>query len=231
LNIDYLQVGNGRLGSLIANRVKKHLKGDIRFARIDPVRGLILPTNTRSQIKINRLVICISPSVRNPWCWRDLLFGLSAQVVNGEIEIGQLLMISSTRVYDGIERGIVTAETQPVAVSEKAEALLEAENTIRSLAKYHHIFRPSGLYGKSYQKYSQILKLSDSNKPFRFGVDEQQVADQVMLRIQQETSVCSIALLTDSCGYYKGQKKSFEQIEKYSVQGRVLKNSVIEYQA
>lgn len=166
-DLDYLQVGKGRLGGLIAEHVQQALapafaeKPDNHFARIDAQAGLTDSDGSPLSGVIDRLVICISPERRKSWQWDQLLLGMIEQKARGELKINQLVFISSTGIYDGISQGMISVDTLPKAQSERSRCLLVAENHIKLLADNYHILRCSGLYGAGYQKYSTMLSMTE----------------------------------------------------------------------
>jgi len=225
VNLDYLQLGNGRLGSLIADEVEKHLKLKVEFARVDSNFGLMVPRLSQTKSRIKNLVICISPTKHNHWLWSELFLGMAEQVLNQEIQIEKLIMISSSRVYDGNSKGIITAQMKPQPNSVRAKQILEAEHQLKGMANSYHIIRCAGLYGGSYKKYADILRNGNKDNVFRFGVNVNQVAQQVVESLKSDVGTCRILLLTDGYGYLNGYKRPFNEIEVFSDKMRLLKNS------
>lgn len=231
-DIDYLQVGKGRLGGLIAQQVKHSLGqiDEIQTARIDPDTGLIDLKGSSLTGAINRLVICISAGKKQSWQWHQLLTGMLAQKDRGELKINQLIFISSTAVYDGIQRGVVCVDTPAIARSERAKSLLRAENQIKLLANTFHIVRCSGLYGRDYQKYLAILSSpalskasvsQDDDQP-RFGVNVESVAETVLDRLRQNSHTSSYSLLTDGYCYFQGHKTAIGEANELALKHRLL---------
>jgi hypothetical protein len=237
-DIDYVQVGQGRLGGLIAQSVAESLgkNTDIHYARIDAKVGLINAKGLSLNGSINQLVICVSPKPDRSWQWHQLLIGMLEQKARGELTINQLVFISSTRVYDGIGHGIVYPDTPAIAHSENAKSLLLAEKQITQLARTFHILRCSGLYGHQYQKYSTILAsltgLSHSDlaqspvrraaeRP-RFGVNVEAIGKTVVERLKQDCGASSYSLLTDGYCYYQGTKIPIQQTARFASKYRLL---------
>jgi len=224
--MQYLQIGLGRLGSLIIKQVKASTNLTINYARIDPKIGLINSNANPIKGEIEQLVLCISPSQSSPWQWDQILNGIIKQVAEKELKISQLVFISSTHVYDGLSSGIICAKTPVNASSERAKALLKAEQQIEKLASSFHIMRCSGLYGKNestYQKYRDILTQNDNKT--RFGVDIEEVANLVVTKLKQNNQVSSYSLLTDGYCYLNGEKITVDEATHLSDQHRLLINS------
>ncbi len=231
-DINYLQVGKGRLGGLITQQVK-HSPGqidEIQYARINAGTGLIDLKGYPLTGVINRLVICISPGQKQAWQWHQLLKGLLGQKDRGELKINQLIFVSSTRVYDGIPRGMVSVDTPTIARSERAKSLLMAENHIKLLSNSFHIVRCSGLYGREYQKYSSILSrvaiskisYSQGDDQPRFGVNVESVAKTVLERLSQTGQTSSYSLLTDGYCYFQGHKIAIGEANQLASRYRLL---------
>lgn len=224
----YLQIGKGRLGRLVARQVKASTNLPINYARIDPKVGLIDSANQPIKGTIEQLVLCISPSKSSPWSWHEILNGIAEQVAKNQLTINQLIFISSTRVYDGITSGIITAEIPVKASSKRAIAILRAEQQIEKLASSFHILRGSGLYGKNgsaYQKYLDILTKNDNKT--RFGVDIEEVAQVVVEKLKETSRVSTYSLLTDGYCHFNGKTMSIEEANHLSSQHRLLVNSQI----
>lgn len=241
--IDYLQVGKGRLGNLIAEHVLRELSNTskVQFARIDAQAGLTDPDGVPLNAVINCLVICVAPGRSGCWQWHQLLLGMLKQKACGGLKINKLIFVSSTRIYDGIEQGIIAVETPPKAKSERGKQLLMAENQIKQLAKNYHILCCSGLYGGSYQKYWSILspeldastmdssveaslphKTSAEITQPRFGVHVDSVAQAVVHRIGLDCSNSSYSLLTDGYCYFEGYKIPVEKVRDFCEKYRLL---------
>ena len=227
---EYVQIGHGRLGQLIADSVKQRgLVSKVNFARISESIGLCdLQGNVLSGI-VEKLVICISPSSNSQWQWSEILQGVEKQVNENKLVIHQLVFVSSTRVYDGIDAGIITASTVAIAKSQAGLNLLKAEEQVKKLATNAHILRCSGLYSenhKVYQKYFQIL-FSDSTKA-RFGVDVEQVVHKVVALItQKKIQGCfyQYCLLTDGNCYINAEKLKLTEPKVALLSKRLLKMS------
>jgi len=223
-SLKYVQVGKGRLGRVIANRVKQTAV----FAKIDADLGLQIPAFSEQKYVIENLVICISPSTKNSWDWADILKGILQQVLIGQLKINRLIFISSTRVYEGIERGIVDATTQAISKTSKGVSLLAAEKIVAQIAQQYHILRCSGLYGEGYKKYLSILSQCKKEQT-RFAVSIEQVADEVVGKLAQATSEpSSCTLLTDGYCYFQGDKMLIQEAMLLSLQHKIFKASCTE---
>jgi len=226
--IQYVQVGQGRLGGLIAKAVEAQFS-NIHFAKIDQAQGLLNQAGLPLTGTIERLVICISPGKQKNWSWLNILQGLESQLHAGDLIVHQLIFISSTRVYDGIDFGLITAKTKAVAKSPTGLELLKAEQMIKSFANNVHILRCSGLYSEYlpiYQKYFEIL-LAKSNK-IRFGVNVEQVVDKVLefvLPLNTVKQASSYHLLTDGHCYVNGKKIMLSEFKLKLTSMRVLEFS------
>ncbi|MCW9016387.1 MAG: sugar nucleotide-binding protein [Kangiellaceae bacterium] len=214
--------GKGRIGlPLVQELFAKGLKPE--FARIDPDSGLI---GIELNKPIDKLVICIS-SAGKSWTWDSIFSGLKRQVENRAVAIKALIYVSSTRVYDGIENGFVDKSTTPVADSIRAQSLLNAEATIKSIAAVSYVIRPSGLYGADYQRYLSILHAAEE-KP-RFGTHQQALVDRLTELVLLKNLSNGAEILTDGMLYFKGAKlkceKDTDDVFKLSQQFRVLLNS------
>ena len=211
------------MGQVIVNKINQ----EIVFARINTNDGLQVQNLQAQNLIIEHLVICISPSSKNIWDWINILQGVLQQVLTGQLKINRLVFISSTRVYDGIERGIVEASTQAVSHSHKGKSLLAAEQLIPQLADQYHILRCSGLYGEGYQKYLAILSECRKQQT-RFAVSLDEVAEEVVSKIENgNQSSCS--LLTDGYCYFEGKKISMLDAMSLSAQHKILRASCTEF--
>ena len=216
--------GKGRIGRPLAQELfDKGCKPE--FGYIDPDNGLI---GVQLDKPIDKLIICIS-SAGKTWSWDGVFAGLKQQVVENALLINQVIYVSSTQVYDGIETGLVDELTTPVAGSARARDLLTAEAMIQTIAKSTYIIRPSGLYGTDYQRYQPIL-LAAEDKP-RFGTHQQAVVDRLTELTQLKRYSNGAEILTDGNLYFKGAKvkceKHSDKVLELSQQYRVLLSSKI----
>jgi len=239
LYLDIVMVGQGRLGKRIAFEVgrlttKQIVHKKISLARIDPLSGLFLndrvKTVDKGHLLINHLIICIAPKAassmlkmaKNHWSWSNILNGVLNQVKARQLTIKQLIFVSSTRVYDGIEKGRINASITARSNSERGRALIVAEQTIELLTERFHILRCSGLYGEEYSKYGAVLaKQSDQ---LRFGVASERVASTVAELIDSSVA-SSYSLLTDGFAYYRGERITVAQACQLAGDRRILINS------
>ncbi|MET1256323.1 hypothetical protein [Aliikangiella maris] len=226
-------VGKGRIGLALSEELTANGL-NFQHARIDCLKGLFFPDDDFiSSIQV--LVICISArqkSKQGPsWSWHQIFEGLSAQIAAGKLVVQNLIFVSSTRVYEAIDKQIVNAKTSPKTHSEGGEGLAVAENILLRAVNNTYIMRCSGLYGDLYPVYTPIL-LSGKEKA-RFGIDAAEVvsklAQLVKSAIYQDLQK-TIALLTDTFVYYEGAclnwEKDFSQIKKLSRTFRILQDSV-----
>lgn len=231
INHPYVQVGQGRLGRLIVNGAKSsNYISDIQLAEIDENIGLCHLEGAVLNGIVERLVICISPSVKKPWQWNDILKGLEKQVKKKQLVIGQLIFISSTRVYDGIDSGTITAETPAIAKSQAGLNLLKAEETLKRLAKNTHFLRCSGLFSDNlniYQQYYQILLAATNPEKVRFALNVAQVVKKVINILTQ--TIChnylNYYLLTDGYCHVNGKRLNITDPQVILLTKRLLKLS------
>ncbi len=247
--IEYLQVGTGRLGTLIARRyLDSEIKqseteqseirqsegvigpSKVTYAKIDPATGLINSQGQAMNCVVERMVICISPGQSHSWQWHSLLAGILRQVKKGTVKINQLAFISSTSVYDGITSGVVSAETMPLSHSDRAVSLLKAESQVEQLSDCVHILRCSGLYqtlGSNYQKYLNILKQDSlgNDSKLRFGVDIDDVAEATINWLTKNNLTSCYSILTDGFCYLNGKKLRLESANHFLKKSKLLVNS------
>lgn len=228
--IPYLQIGRGRLGSTIIEMIKSEpqlarlVASTAKFnVRLNPKNGLSLVSSSIEPVKIDKLLICIAPGVNKKWSWNDIFSGLMNQVKLQQLFINEIIFISSTRVYDGISSGIVTAQTSPKPQSDRAEGLVIAEKQLAQLAKTHCFLRCCGLIGEQYLRFQEILQQPDDK--VRFAVGIQQVAEKVIERLSITRPVDQYSIVTDGGCYYRGDRLAFEQSSFLSKDHRLLKQS------
>ncbi|RMH43491.1 MAG: hypothetical protein D6694_07020 [Gammaproteobacteria bacterium] len=216
-------VGNGRLGAAWRYELNK-LGVSLSQSRLDPTYGL---TDIRGTI--DHLIVIIANRHRTgqpKWSWRSILKGLGQQVERRQLTITHLTLVSSTRVYDGVTSGIVTAATPACPQSEQGLGLFIAESLARRIAKYSHIVRASGLYGPNYPTYQAILKRS-ADRP-RFGVHETVVKQTLTELLTTPIFDHTIDLLTDGFCYYGDQRYKVPHhpfIAQLATQHRILMRS------
>lgn len=212
-NYNYVQVGRGRLGQAIINSLQhsqlsqQYEKLSIApvLARIDETDGLLFkndPQVITEPISIELLVICIAPGRPAKWQWNDILRGITAQVEAGLLRIAKVVYISSTRVYEGYQSGVVTANSKPMANSERGRALLAAEDCAIALAKSALIVRCAGLNGPLYKVYSQSLQETSSR--MRFAVTISQIGNDIASHLIEPAKGLHYLLLTDGFAYVDG---------------------------
>jgi len=226
--------GHGRIGGALLEKLGvQELPVSVWRARIDPEQGLYCQEATLPA-QIDLLIICISagqkskPSTR--WQWRQIFAGLTRQLHSGAVTVKNIVMVSSTRVYEAIEQGIVTAHTSASSCSEQGKGLVIAEQELMALPAQVRILRASGLYGVGYPVYRPILK-AGLTKP-RFGVDSAEVVARLYQSVVAaiDGRFCGqIEVLTDGGVYFEGEcfywPEDRPRIEVLAKQYRILLNS------
>lgn len=223
--------GQGRIGLPLSQRLKAN-NIDFEFSRLDPKRGLVSSSVLEQPIKL--LVVAIANGQRGgntpAWYWHEIYDGLLQQLDEGSIQIENIVMVSSTRVYDGIDTGIVSAQTPAESVSEKGEQLIDAEKVLLGSSMKARILRCSGIYGEGYHQYKPIMR--EAKGRCYFGVDVESIIQRLYECVRgslQNNYVQGIELLTDDKVYYEGRALNFEQdlrqVLLLSQQFRILKNS------
>jgi hypothetical protein len=223
VTLNYVQAGRGRLGQKIADAWQEsdcsaQPNSTPVFARVDQEHGLafeFLTKKPEDKVLIKLLVICISSGRPQKWQWQDIFGGLARQVVSGQIEIARVIYISSTRVYDGIESGLVHAGVTPVASSERARQLIVAEEQVCRLSQSVDIIRCAGLYGDGYSVYTE--KLKEFSTRVRFAVTLSQVIDEVAGLFNSQAKGCHYSLLTDGFAYLEGAKIDLAEANRLQV--------------
>jgi len=219
--------GKGRLGQLIAAALQQQ-NACCEYARVDGVRGLVHDDKPMLGV-VDTLIICFVPKhEENKSGWQGLLNGLQQQVQSQSLQINRVLFISSTAVYEAIEKGFVSAQTPVSGISIRSKGLLEAEKIVPQLSANSAIFRLTGLVGPGYNKYDPITYSND--KP-RQAVDTRAVTREVAKWFLQPSSGHCIEVLTDGMIYWQGKKldaeKEVEAIETLSKKFRLLKPSIV----
>ena len=227
--------GSGRIGGQLQQLLGSY-QVPFMTARLDSQQGLYnaqAPLPTRFKV----LVICISAghktnARRKPWQWDQILRGLVAQIESQQLQIESLVLVSSSRVFEAIECGIVTAATRPRANSAQGQALISAEQQLLSCQTNTVILNCSGLYGRDYSRYTPIL-LAAEDKP-RFGIDAAEVAYLLAQLVSQglASSLTSQRhLLTDGRTYYRHRQLNYADdkaaVEALAGRYRVLINSKV----
>ncbi len=219
--------GKGRLGQLIVAALQQQ-NIPCEYARVDTERGLIQNNQVITGV-IDTLIFCFVPKHdQNKSGWQGLLNGLLNQVRNGDLKIQRVLFISSTAVYEEVEKGFVDAHTPVTGSGVRSRGLLEAESIIPQLSANSVIFRLTGLVGPGYNKYDPVTYSND--KP-RQAVDTRAVAHEVVNWFSKKQSGNCIEVLTDGIIYWQGSKldtlKDHQQTEKLSKEYRLLKPSIV----
>ncbi len=221
--------GQGRIGARVGFLLAE--KGiPYQIARIDPIEGIC---GTYKHIKV--LLICISAGQKRKqaarWLWKDIFSGLCRQVTSKTLTVEQIILVSSTRVYEAIESGFVTASTLPNADSEAGKGIIYAEQQLMALPVHLAILRCSGLFGELYPKYTPIL-MSAKDKP-RFGINAEAVIARLVTVVQQagiNQFSSQVELITDgnvyyqSCCYEAQTEELF--VAKLAKHHRILLNSI-----
>lgn len=218
--------GKGRIGSKVHSQLAEAGYQSEHY-RIDPHLGLINDSDQLPKL-IDLLIISISPAKsQQKWQWGEIFSGLHQQVKSGDICIKHIIYVSSTRVYDGIETGLVTASSQTIPGTEKAQNLFKAEQTLQAVAEHVSIVRCCGLIGNGYEKYQSIL-LTAEDRP-RFAVDIEEVTRFIVTKAKDNTVRSSISLLTDGKVHYNKQAYSFDKdkalISTLANEHKILVNS------
>lgn len=226
--------GKGRIGGKIA-QIFDEKNIQYKSARIDSEKGLL--SSVRGEM-IDLLIICISAGHRREgsarWSWQDIFHGLEKQVINNDVVIKNVIMVSSTRVYEAYDNGIIDASSPTKTNTENGLAIQHAENILSKVSDSCRLLRCSGLYGESYKVYEPILK-SGRDKP-RFGV----LVEVVIERLYQLTKDLLVGnfnsgneLLTDGYAYFEGKCLQWQADEKYieelSQSFRILKKSIDDF--
>lgn len=218
--------GKGRIGAKVYAKLTE-LGHQPDYYRIDPQLGL---TNYSEKLPdvIDLLVISISPAKsQKKWQWNEIFSGLNQQIKNGEIVIKHIIYVSSTRVYDGIESGLVSASSRTIAGSEKAHELYHAEQALQAMCECVSVIRCCGLIGNGYEKYQSILETAE-DRP-RFAVDIEDVIRLIISKATDNNARSSITLLTDGKVHYKKQAYLFDEdkafIETLAKEHKILVNS------
>lgn len=219
-----LVVGNGRIGKNLSKSLI-NLGYECSSHRLDPNSGIDFHNYKSDLPKI--LVICISAVGKN-WTWDIVLNGLLKQISEGEICFSQIVLVSSTRVYEGYLKGIVTAQSHESVKSIKAIQILAAEKALLDCELNSWIIRCSGLYGEDYPKYTPIMRAAE-DKP-RSGVQTSQVVDSICELISEFEMFGGkngVQLLTDGFCYFKGRKykEDTNEVLQLSKQYRILRAS------
>ncbi|WP_444995742.1 hypothetical protein [Aliikangiella sp. IMCC44359] len=233
-NRELVICGRGRIGGALAESLRSLNIQVINDGRIDSELGLIFSESC--QVKnIGLLVICISARQKsnNPqtWQWKNIFRGLIKQINSQQISVKNIVMVSSTRVYEGIKKGIVTAKTTPEVLTEAGQGLLEAEKQLNTCFGINLlILRCSGLYGALYPVYTPILKAGEGK--VRCGVEAESVVQRlvdVVKHSQKNNLRSGVELLTDNKVYWGGKcfcfEQDTEQINLLAQTQRLLKNS------
>jgi len=214
-------VGSGRIGKPLNSK----LSGSgykCHSLRIEPQTGIELSDIEFTKPSI--LIICIS-AVGKPWTWDKVLNGLLAQIRNKEIYLNQIILVSSTRVYEGHTEGMVTSQESVAAESAKAAQIIVAEDALLECSVDSWIIRCSGLYGKDYPRYTPIM-IAAEGKP-RSGVQTEQVVEEIyqfIRAIPEFGSKNGIQLLTDGHCYFEGKKyrQTSDEVKRLSKAHKVL---------
>ncbi|TQV74643.1 hypothetical protein FLL45_06680 [Aliikangiella marina] len=227
--------GQGRIGGSLIDILQSQ-NIDYLSARLDVASGLCTRQQNDPQLphEIDLLVVCISARHRgggkSSWQWNNIFNGLIKQIDAGEISVTSLVMVSSTRVYEGYDCGLIKASSETRALSAQGEGLVAAESALINSPINTLILRCSGLYGALYPVYQPIL-LSGKDKP-RFGVDADKVVERLFLVVKQVLThqfKPGIELMTNGNLYFKGEVLTWprdkKHIENLARTHRVLINS------
>lgn len=222
--------GQGRIGSKVIETLKDQ-GHEISTFRLDKEKGLY-SKDSETPANINLLLICISSAkAKGQWDWTNIFNGLQQQINSGELTINNLIFVSSTRVFDGIDTGMVTADTKPVVSSERGQKVLHGEKALESVCSNLHIVRCSGLIGGGYDSYKPILAVA-SDRP-RFAVDVEEVKSFIVHQIDailKQAPAPKFSLLTDGKVHFEGKGYDLtddaDSINNLAERFRILVNSV-----
>ena len=223
--VPILIAGKGRIGGAVSSSLIAQ-GYFVKHCRIHPQAGISALSEFSGQPFL--LVICISAFGKS-WSWDSLLVGLVEQLKSMESSNGQVIFVSSTRVFDGIASGEVAAATPVKPASQKAQQLVAAESQLASTNLPLWIMRPSGLYGDEYPKYLPIMK-NGAEKP-RFGIDSQRVSERLVQLSQilvTEGFSSGVEVMTDGFAYHDNQEimPNTQEWQRLCGQFRMLKASV-----
>lgn len=200
--------GQGRIGTKVSDELSQQ-GHKLDIVRLDKDLGLVSPSGAVSG-DIELLIICISSAKkRGIWDWSNIFDGLIKQVSQGELTVKDIIFVSSTRVYDGIETGLVSAQTPAKSNSDRGKRLLTGEQKLEQACANLHLIRCSGLIGQGYDSYQPILREAQ-DKP-RFAINTEKVIELIVQQAQlliDKTHVAAITLMTDGKAYY--QQKSYD---------------------
>lgn len=221
--------GKGRIGKQVADQCIDN-GHQVENYRLNPELGL---TNTDRAVQgdMDVLIICISPAKsQTKWDWSDILLGLKKQIEQQEVKIKQIILVSSTRVYEGIETGFVEANSDLVRASDKANSIQDAEQLLLLSHANVTILRCTGLIGIGYERYQEILATAH-DRP-RFAVNIKDVIKHIVAVVDNNQTRSSIYLMTDGKVHYKGQALSFGNdksvLEQLALEYKLLVNSFCE---
>lgn len=222
--------GRGRIGKGIIQQLTALSITPVECV-LDPVVGLVA-RDKQALNNIDLLIVCIAPSSHNKaWHWANVFEGLTKQVKAEHLTINNAILISSTRVYDGIETGIVDASMACQPSSEKAQQLLAGEQMLSKLVNHSAILRCTGLIGEGYEKYQEIL--SQARDKARFAVDISAVINKVteLVKLAHSDKMgARLALLTDGKVHFEQRALDLSSLEvaKLAERYRILVNSEVQ---
>ncbi|RMF14819.1 MAG: hypothetical protein D6761_08815 [Candidatus Dadabacteria bacterium] len=221
-------VGRGRIGRPLASRLVH--QGNVQFARIDPVAGL-----SGAATRINTLIIAISNRARQPggplWRWPEIFAGLRRQAQDGTMRIDRAVMVSSTGVWSGIERGFVDAATPPRPGRQAHQDILAAERELQDCAEQIRIVRAAGLIGSGYHVYWPMIRTA-TDRP-RFAVETMDVVDRLAWLATHAGWPSGVDLLSDGSVWWQGRRlvadRGDARVRRLAQTDKVLLRSHAEY--
>lgn len=220
--------GQGRIGARVTEKLRAQ-GHQVDVLRLDKEKGLY-SQNATVPTRIEVLIICISSAkAKGLWDWTNIFNGLEQQVRLGQIKINNLIFVSSTRVFDGIDSGLVTSQTKPQSNSERGQKVILGEEALKKVCSNLHLVRCSGLIGGGYDSYRPILSVAKDRPRFAVEVEnvKQFIIDQIALILTQTLSQ-STSLLTDGKAYFEQRcydvVKDKEKVIELSKHFRILVN-------
>lgn len=218
--------GQGRLGGRVTALLAARQLPLIPL-RLDRDAGLINPAGP-VPADIDRLLICLVP--RHPdggSGWTGLLNGLQRQLERGELRLRQVLLVSSTAVYESYEHGWVTASSPVTAASARSAGLIEAEQTARALTADSCIVRLAGITGPGYERYDPVAM---SQQQPRHAIDVRAAAALIAELALRPAQAARTELITDGYIYFRQQRypaqPSLPELATLAQQHRLMRPSL-----
>ncbi len=203
--------GKGRIGSKVFSELTNQGHSP-EFCYLDKNKGLDFANQTAPN-EIDLLIVCISPAKeKHNWGWAEIFDGLSQQNIN----IKSAILVSSTRVYDGITSGMITSSTPAESSSLRGKSLIKAEQKLQNICSNTTILRCAGLIGENYERYEPMLAAAE-DRP-RFGIDVAEViktivtvSDKAVNETLNKKQHNSIAIVTNGKVHYQHKIYNFNE--------------------